>query len=251
MDMVSAVILTKNEEKNIKSCMAGLSFCGEVIVVDDASTDKTVKIAKKLGARVFCRKLQGDFSKQRNFGLSKSSGKWVLFVDADEIVSKRLAKEVEEKTLSDKKDINGYYLKRLDHFLGKKLRFGETSQVKLLRLAKKDSGGWVRKVHEVWEMEGRVGELINPLIHYPHKTLKKFVHSMNKHSSLHATANLEEGKRSNLIKILFWPPLKFINNFIFKLGFLDGIHGFLVAMMMSFHSYLSWSKLWLTQRKTS
>ncbi|MBU0569669.1 hypothetical protein KKB40_02710, partial [Patescibacteria group bacterium] len=124
-------------------------------------------------------------------------------------------------------------------------------QVKLLRLAKKDSGGWVRKVHEVWEMEGRVGELINPLIHYPHKTLKKFVHSMNKHSSLHATANLEEGKRSNLIKILFWPPLKFINNFIFKLGFLDGIHGFLVAMMMSFHSYLSWSKLWLTQRKTS
>lgn len=134
---------------------------------------------------------------------------------------------------------------------GKELKHGETGNVKLLRLAKRDAGLWVRAIHEIWEIKGRVGELKNPLLHYPHQTLREFIADIDWMSTLHAEENKKEGKRSDLFKIIFYPKLKFIDSWILKLGFLDGTPGFIVAIMMSLHSFLAWSKLWLADKKNA
>ena len=246
---LSAVILTRNEEKNIKKCLNCLKFCNEIIVIDDNSFDRTVVLANKAGAKVYRRKLGNNFASQRNFGLSKTQGKWVLFVDADEIVTEALRNEIIQIVNNPLVNHVGMYLKRDDYLWGKKLKHGETANIKLLRLARRKTGKWARRVHEIWNVEGRTSELKNPLAHYPHPTLASFISSINVMSGLHAKANLEEGKKSSLIKIIVWPVGKFVSNYIFKRGFLDGVRGFIVALVMSFHSYLAWSKLWFLQKE--
>lgn len=245
--MVTAIVLTKNEEKNIAKCLAGLRFCNEVIVVDEYSTDRTVEIARRYGARVFERHLNNDFASQRNFGLGKAKGDWVFFVDADERVTEALASEIKNEIVGT--PAIGFYIKRRDFVWGRELRHGESGTVKLLRLAKKKAGVWKREVHEGWDIRGKTKTLENPLTHHPHQTLREFLQDVDRYSTLHAKALHEEGVKSNLAKIIIWPVGKFKYNWIFKLGFLDGASGFVVAAMMSLHSFLAWSKLWLGQRK--
>ena len=246
---ISAIILTKNEGKNLGECIRALTFCEEIIVIDDYSSDKTVEIARGLGAKVFQRSLDGNFAAQRNFGLEKATNKWVLFIDSDERVSHELKEEIEKEVPAPNNSHLGYFLKRDDYFFGKKLKFGETASVSLLRLARKSAGKWMRSVHEVWEVQGRTKTLKNPLEHYPHQSLREFINDINFHSGLHAEANHQEGKHSSLVKILFWPKLHFFKNYFLKLGFLDGTEGFVLALMMSLHSFLAWSKLWIDERK--
>lgn len=246
---LSTVILSKNEEENIKECIESVSFCDEVILVDDNSIDKTRQIAKNLGAKIFIRSLDNDFAAQRNFGLEKARGSWVLFVDADERVPISLKEEILKK-ISDSPGVMGYFVRRSDILFGRSLKYGETGNVRLLRLARRAGGKWRRKVHEFWDIIGRTQELFNPLLHYPHPSLREFLSEVNWMSSLHAEENKKEGKRSNLLKILIWPKIKFIDNYIIKLGFLDGDLGFIVALMMSIHSFLAWGKLWFLQKET-
>lgn len=246
---ISAVVLVKNEEKNIKECLETLRWCDEIVVIDDYSEDKTAEIAKKHGAEVYKHALNNNFAAQRNFGLEKTRGEWVLFIDADEQVSEALAGEVSSIVNRESSMHQGFYLKRRDFMWGRELGHGETGNVKLLRLAKRDSGRWRRAVHEVWDINGEIRTLNNPLAHYPHQTLGEFIADIDWMSTLHAQENEKEGKRSNLFKIIFFPKLKFFDSWILKLGFLDGTPGLLLAMMMSLHSFLAWSKLWLRERK--
>lgn len=248
--MISAVVLAKNEEKNIKDCLDSLKWCDEIVVVDDYSEDRTIEIAEKHGARVYKHTLNNNFASQRNFGLEKAKGEWVLFIDADERITPALRAEVTQLLSNPVNEYDGFYLKRRDFMWGRELNYGETGNVKLLRLAKKDAGQWRRAVHETWEVKNdKVGKLKNPLLHYPHQTLREFIADINWMSTLHAEENKKEGKRSNLLKIILLPKLKFFDSWILKLGFLDGTAGFTVAMMMSLHSFLAWSKLWLLQKK--
>jgi len=248
--MISAVVLTKDEEKNIGECLKGLRWCEEVIVIDDYSEDGTGEIAKKLGAKVFKRHLNNDFAAQRNFGLEKAEGDWVLFVDADERVTNKLAdeiKQVTQKSAYARNCVNGFFLRRKDFIFGKWLKHGETANIRLLRLARKGSGEWKRKVHETWEIKGKASELKNSLLHYSHPTINDFLKQINFHSTLHAEALRDEGVRPSLFRLVTNPLGKFIQNYIFKFGFLDGTPGFIVAMMMSFHSFLSRAKLYFKQ----
>lgn len=247
--MISAVILTKNEAKNIRECIESLRFCDEVIVLDDESNDSTRELVKRLGAKVYIRKIEGDFAAQRNFGQDVAKGEWVFFVDADERVSKELASEIIQVTNDPTIHFNGFFLKRDDFLWGNRLTHGEIGVVKLLRLAKKGAGKWRRRVHEVWNVSGETYMLKNPLLHYPHQSLREFLDDINRMSSLDSQAKYEEGKKATITKILFWPPGKFFYNFVLRRGFLDGMEGFVVAEIMSFHSFLSWSKLWILQRK--
>lgn len=233
--MISAVILTKNEEKNIARCLKNLLWCDEILLIDDYSTDNTLNVAKRFKAKVYSRGLNNDFADQRNFGLTKATHEWILFIDADEIVSKELAREIREEIASRSAD--GYLLKRvgwIDEWV--------------LRLAKKGAGKWRREVHEVWDIKGNIKKLHSPLLHSPSEDLFKYLAKINFYSSLHAKSNISEGKNVNLIKIVFWPVFKFILNFIVKRGYTDGVHGFVVAIMMSFHSFLAWSKQWELQK---
>ena len=245
---LSVVILTRNNQDMIKRCIDSVSFSDEVIVVDDFSEDETIKEAKKLGATVFKRKLDNNFADQRNFGLDKASGKWVLFLDSDEVVTKELADEIIQVASNPFIRTEGFYIKRQDFMWGKKIKHGEMGNTKLLRLARNGAGRWKRNVHEYWDVIGRTKTLNNPIHHHPHKNLKEFIKSINWFSTLHAKENKKEGKKSSLIRILFWPKGHFVVNWILKRGFLDGTRGFVIALIMSFHSFLAWSKLWIYQR---
>jgi glycosyltransferase involved in cell wall biosynthesis len=247
MANLSGVILTRNEEKNVSDCIKSLDFCSEIIIIDDFSDDNTRSIARRFGAKVYKRRMKKNFAEQRNFGLNKANGDWVLFVDADERVGEELKKEIGEELKKGGK--NGYFVPRLDTVWDRKLKHGETGNLKLLRLGRKDSGKWRRRVHEAWEIKGQVGELMNPLFHYPHTTLGEFIDELNWMTTLHAEENSAEGKYSGLGKILMFPLGKFVNNYFLKLGFFDGMPGFVVSVVMSFHSFLSWSKLWLLQNR--
>ena len=250
----AVIIITKNEQDNIRRCLDSLNWCNEIIVIDDYSTDNTLKIVRsiqKLNAniRVFSRLLNGDFAGQRNFALSKANSNWALFVDADETVSGSLKKEILQ-TLSNQETVkvNGYFLKRSDIFFGKTLKYGETAALKFMRLARIRSGLWQGRVHEEWNIEGRTGNLENHLIHTPHKNMAAFLNSINKYTDIVAQYWIEQGRKSDVWQIIFYPLLKFISNYFFKLGFLDGTRGLIMSIMMSFHSFLVRGKVYLKQQ---
>lgn len=247
--MVTAVVLTKNEEKNIVDCLEGLFFCDEVIVIDDNSEDRTEEIAKSLKAKVIKHSLGNDFSAQRNFGLEKAKSEWVLFVDADERIGTQLAKEIVQTIALNSCD--GYLLKRDDTIWGKKLKYGETGGMKLLRLAKKRSGQWVGKVHEGWKINGKIGILSNSLDHYPHQSVGEFLKEVNYYTDLRAEELYAKHIKIKWYDILLYPKLKFLLNYFLRLGLLDGLPGFIFAIMMSFHSFLVRGKLWQLNQKKS
>jgi len=227
-----------------------LGWCDEVIIVDDYSEDETINKCQmsNVKCQIYQRHLKGDFAGQRNFGLKKAKGDWVLFLDADERVSQALREEITNCQLRIA-NYNGFYLKRKDFFGGRWLKYGETANVKLLRLAKKDAGCWKRRVHEVWEVKGKIGELKKPILHYPHPTISDFLKQINFYSTLHAQAFREEKVKPSLWRIIFYPLGKFFQNYIWRRGFLDGMPGLIVALMMSFHSFLAQSKLYLEWKK--
>jgi len=245
--MISAVVLTKNEEKNLSDCLESVKWCDEIVIVDDNSTDKTLEIAKKFDAKVFNHSLDNDFAAQRNFGLEKAQGDWIFFVDADERVTPELKDEIKKQLIFATS--SGYFLKRNDFYGERWLKYGETSKTRLLRLAKKNSGKWIRTVHEVWQVKGKTGEFINPLLHYPHSTVSEFLSSINAYSSSHAKVLKENGVKPSLSRIIFNPLAKFVQNYFFRLGFLDGMPGAVVAFMMSFHSFLARAKLYFLWKK--
>jgi len=242
--MLSAVVLTRNESKNLGRCLASLSFCDEIVIVDDNSSDDTLKVAEKFKAKIFVRELKGDFAAQRNFGQSKVKGQWTLFVDADEVVTSKLVKEIRESLSGD---VDGYYLRRRDFFWGGELKFGETRKVRndgLLRLVRKDSGTWMGNVHEVFHTANKTDRLDGFLDHYPHPNLKEFIADINVYSTLRARELYNKGAGTNIFEIVFLPVFKFIYNYFINLGFLDGAAGFTYSFMMSFHSFLVRSKLY-------
>lgn len=243
--MISAVVLAKNEQENIRKCLKTLKWCDEVVVIDDYSEDKTREIAKKLGAKVFKHHLNNDFAQQRNFGLGKAKGEWVLFIDADERVSPELTQEIKREVKKD--EHYAFVFKRQDFFLGKPLKHGETAKIRLLRMAKKD-GKWERAVHEVWKTKWQTKTLENPILHYSHPSISQLISQVNFHSSLHAEVLRKSGVKFSLFRLIFNPLGKFLLNLVWRLGFLDGMPGFVIALMMSLHSFLARGKL-LVPRK--
>lgn len=171
-----------------------------------------------------------DFAKERNELLKEAKTDWVLFLDSDEIVTDELQKEISNAILD--KNYNGYYIKRKIIFCG--IPAGED---KMLRLGRKSAGQWRRKVHEVWDIAGKVGTLDNYIIHNTASDLHSYIKKVDYHSTLHAGEILKEGKRSSLVKII-----------IYALGNLV-VHYFksrniVYSIMKSLHSYLSWTKLY-------
>ena len=234
---LSAIILTKDgNDLKFKKAVESVSFADEVIVVKEKFPIQ-------------------DFSEVRNRALDRVRGEWVMFVDSDEIVTAELKEEIlyrfriPSTTLrASMSGMTGYKLRRRDGFLGKWLRYGETAGVRLLRLAKKDVGQWVRPVHEVWKINGKIGELKNPLLHYSHDSVDEMVEKIDIYSGIEA--EYRSKKQVNrlsgyqvITEMILFPVGKFIQNYILRLGFLDGMEGFIHAGMMSFHSFLVRAKL--------
>jgi len=248
--MLSTVILTHNESSNIRACLQSVSFSDQVIIVDDYSTDDTLSLARHIYPQVKIIKhhLHHNFAQQRNLGLSIASGDWVLFIDADEIVSPQLQDEILSAIKSPR--AYGYYLYRQDSFLGTSISHGEAGHIKLLRLARQGSGQWARPVHEVWQVSGKLSILNSPLIHSPHPTISVFLDSINRYTTIDSTYRYLQGERFHLWQLFLLPTGKFLYNYFLKLGFLDGFPGLTLAYIMSLHSLLVRIKLYELQKNT-
>lgn len=247
--MISCVLLTHNEEKNIIDCIESVLFCDEIVIVDDYSIDRTVELVENLKndkVRIYKRHLENDFSSQRNFGLEKATYDWVLFIDSDERVSKALGREIQ---LVNTRKSDGFLLRRRDVFNGRELNHGEVGSVKLVRLARKGSGLWRGKVHEEWQVTGKISTLTNPLFHYPHQTVREFLKEIDFYSTVRAQELFEKKVKARAINIILYPKAKFFLNYIVKQGFKDGIEGLVYGLMMSFHSFLVRAKSYLLTRK--
>lgn len=252
--MLSAVVIVKNEEKNVVDCFECLGFCDEIIAVDDYSSDRTTEILEKLSKedsnlKIFKRKLDGNFSAQRNFGVEQTSNDWVIFVDADERISKELSREIKENL--SLLDFGGFLIPRIDFMWGKELLHGETGDIKLLRLFNKRKGNLKGTIHEVWETKSKVGVLKNSIKHFPHPTISEFLEEINFYSDLRAKELFKARTKVNMLTIILYIKGKFIKNYFLRLGFLDGKEGFIHAMLMSFHSFLVRGKLWQLWKKNS
>lgn len=251
---ITAIILTKNEEKNIERAIKSVMFCDEVIIVDDLSTDKTIENAQitnhkyqiKSKFQILKHELKGGFAAQRNWAIGKANNDWILFLDADETISPELKGEIESSAVSHQSSVCAYYIKRCDYWWGRELKFGETLKARnkgIIRLVKKVSGEWKGAVHEEFVTSSSVGKLEGFLNHYPHQTLKEFIHDINRYSTLRAQELQKQGKKGNILPVLLYPPAKFILTYFIYLGFLDGAAGFAYAFLMSFHSFLVRAKL--------
>lgn len=256
MQKITGIILTKNEEKNIEKAILSLAFCDEIIVVDDGSTDKTVEKCQMTNRKsqinskiqILKHESSSNFSAQRNWAMEQVSNEWVLFLDADEEILSEQADEIKSKVKEGEHDV--YFLKRRDYFWSHELKYGETLKLRnngLVRLMKKGSGTWRGKVHEEFipdrSLVHRVGVLGGYINHYPHPTLKEFISDINKYSDIRARELYDLHVKAGAFEMIAYPLCKFLLNYVFYLGFLDGPPGFVYSFLMSFHSFLVRSKL--------
>jgi len=224
---ISTVIITGNEENNIKDCLKSVHWADEIILVDSESKDKTVKIANEFTDKVFIHKWEG-YSSQKTYALSLAKNDWILSIDADERVSEDLAKEILETDL-DK--YNGYFIKRDNYFLGKLIRgcgWGNDMQLRLFK--KSETKLSERMVHEKFIVNGSVSKLKNNFSHYSYSNFKDAFIKINNYSSLEANEKVDK-KSVNIFTLLFSPPIHFLHHLIIRKGFLDGIYGVIISYM--------------------
>ena len=246
---LSAIILTHNSEETLARALESISFSDEIIAIDDYSSDSSKEIAKKYGAVVKERELEGDFAKQRNFGLEHAKGNWILFLDSDELISEALKAEILKVIALDengKSHYSAYRFKRRDFFWGKELHYGETLSRRKngkIRLMKKNSGKWSGTVHEEFITTHPVSDFNGFIDHYSHESIATFLEKVNMYSSIRAKELKNSSVQFSTLKMIFYPLGKFIYTYVIKLGFLDGAAGFVYSFMMSFHAFLVRAKL--------
>lgn len=243
--MLTAVVLTKNNPKDLQRCLASLNFCEEILLIDDYSKKRIEEIAKKYRAKILRHRLQDDFAAQRNFGIKKSQNDWVLFLDSDEIIPTSLRNEIQ--SLNPGLSTAGYMVKRKNYIFGRLVKYGDYKNDYVVRLVKKGSGAWKRRVHELWETNKSIDKLTSPIIHHPHKSITHFVNKTILYSQIHAGENARERKRVNMFIVIFKPILKFYYLYLLKLGILDGTVGFILAGLSAFHSFSAWSQYYISK----
>lgn len=247
----SVIIITKNEEKNIKECLESVKWADEIIIVDAFSEDKTIEIAKNYTDKIYQKEWIG-FADQKNFALSLASNEWVLSLDADERVSHSLKQKIQNLMIEEKilEEFDGFLIKRDNYFLGRKIRSCGWNRDFQLRLFKKSRTKLTnRLVHEGFEVNGNIGKIKEPIIHLSYKSFNDAISKINHYSTLEALEKSTK-KRANIFTIIFYPIIYFIQHFIFRYGFIDGIYGFFVSLLHTWTKLLVQIKIWELQHKT-
>jgi len=240
---VSVVVITKNEEKNIRDALESVKDFEEIIIVDSFSEDKTLEMCREYTDKIFQYEWQG-FAKQKQLAIDKTTLPWVLVLDADERVTKGLKNEILEKIKDDK---DGYFIPRKNFFLNRWIKHSGWWPDYTLRLFKKDRGKMQqREVHEKIIVDGKIGYLREPIIHYTYYSLNDFIKKMQIYASLSAEEifKFTPSKTKIILKMTFSPFFTFFKMFILRLGFLDGLRGFILAVLYSFYSFLKYAKVW-------
>ena len=241
MAMLSVLIITKNEELHLEDALESVAWADEIVVVDSGSTDKTVEIAKKYTKKVFHHDWPG-YSEQKNWGAGKCSHDWILSIDADERATPELRVEIESAL--KKNDANGYYIPTKDFMFGKWILYGGWYPQEHIRLYKKAESSWGKHIHEVVKVDGQVGHLKNPILHYGHTDMGEFIGKLNTYTQKEADDRYKKGESISVPRILFTMLKTFIGRYIKHRGYLDGFHGFILAVFMVFYNFSSDIKLW-------
>ena len=244
---LSAIVIAKNEARNIADCLKSLAFCDERIVVDSGSSDGTVSIAQDNGAKVVSHPFEG-FGAQKNFALSLAQGEWVISLDADERVSENLGKEIMQAI--GRAGADGYEMPRLSTFCGRPMRHSGWYPDYVLRLFRRGNARFSDDlVHERVVCEGRVARLKSPLIHHPVLRLEDALSRMDRYSTAGADMLEASGRRVSVSTGIGRGRWSFIRPDILRAGFLDGREGFLLAVANAEGTYYRYMKAWLKGRR--
>jgi glycosyltransferase involved in cell wall biosynthesis len=242
--LLSAVIITYNEEQNIGRCLQSLvGIADEIIVVDSASTDKTCAIAAQHGATIIQHPFEG-FAAQKNFAAQAASHNWIMSLDADEVLSEELKSAILQ--VKNKAEYEAYFLKRSTNFCGTFIRHGSWYPDKQCRLWDKTKGNWQGTIHEKWRLfdaSKKYGTLSGDLLHYSFNSISDYLKMTDRYTTLSAEEALQKGKNVSLLKLVLGPKIKFFQDYILRLGFLDGYAGFVAYRLAANMAFVKYSKI--------
>jgi glycosyltransferase involved in cell wall biosynthesis len=248
---ISACVTAGNEEDKIAACLASLTWCDELVVVDSFSKDRTFEISKQFTPHVYQHPWEGYIA-QKNYIRSLARYPWILFVDADEVVSDDLRMQIEQEFERGPHEYVGYRFPRMVFYLGKWIRHGEWYPDIKLRLFLKDRGkSEGREPHDRVVVDGPVKTLQAPLYHFTYDDMADHIHTLNRFSSISANEKFANGEKFLWRDLLGRPPWRFFKSYVLRLGFLDGSQGFIVALMSAFGVFVKYAKLmelWIQHR---
>lgn len=244
---LSGIVIAKNSEYIIQACLESISFCDEVIVVDAGSTDQTVSVAKKLGAKIITGD-ENSFAKQRELGLKAASGEWVLYIDTDERVSANLRENILEQVRKENNEFAGFRIQRKNYYLGNY----QWPKVELLeRLFKKSElHGWYGQLHETPKVEGKIGVLSGSLSHYTHQDLTSMLAKTIRWSDIEGDLRLS----AHHPKMVWWRFFRvmitaFFDSYVKQGGWQVGTPGLIESIYQSYSMFITYAKLWELQQK--
>ncbi len=246
MQKLTVIIPCKDERLNIRPCIeSAWLVADEVLVADSGSTDGTLAIVQELGG---CRVIEreyvhsGDF---KNWAIPQATHSWVLILDADERITEELAAEIKGH-LASGPTLDGYWVPRLNYFLGHPIRYSGWQRDRLMRFFHRDRGRYVGDTDhaEVAIDTGRVGKLKSKLTHYTYWTYDQYFRKFERYTKWQAKVWHEQGRRPSILKLLATGPLRFLRGYFIQLGFLDGLAGLQLCVLHGFYSYMKQARLW-------
>lgn len=244
--MISALIHTFNEEKNISRCLESLKWVDEKVIVDMGSTDQTRSIAKKYGCKIYQHAYTGFVEPARNFGIEKSTGEWILIVDADEEIPSALARYLKEEVKNARGDY--YRSARKNIIFNKWIRRSGWWPDYQVRFFRKDHVRWTEKIHGIPMTKGtgidiEAKEELS-IIHYNYQTIDQYLSRMNRYTSISAKELFVQNNKFEMKDLFEKPTREFINRFFTWEGYKDGIHGLVLSLLQSFSELVIFIKLW-------
>lgn len=240
---LSVCIICYNEARNIKRCLDSVTWADEVIVVDSFSSDDTPGMAREYTDFLFQRAWTG-YADQKNYALSKAHGDWVLSVDADEAVSPALREEIRDEIAREEAK-DGYRIPRRSFYQGRWIHYSGFYPDRQLRLFRREKGRWVGgRVHERAEIAGDIGDLKSDILHYPYQgVISGQLQTVDNFSGLIAADMHEKGKRFHVTLLLLRPLFKFLEVYLLKRGFLDGLPGLIIAVTSAYALFVRYAKI--------
>ena len=244
MNKLTAIIPTFLEADFIEEAIRSVDFADEVIVIDSYSDDGTPDLAKNMGAKVIQRRFD-DFSSQKNYALDQASHDWILFIDADERIGEDLQDEI-KTVLMDPGNTVAYFMYRNFFFTKKAIRYGGWQSDKVIRLFDRSCCRYDGSlVHEKPLFNGQPGFFKNKLDHYSYRSFDHYASKLNLYASLQAQEMFSKGRKTNFISLFVKPGFRFFVHYFLRLGFLDGIPGFILAAQNGHAVWSRAAKLWM------
>ena len=241
-------MITFNNARTVEMALRSVTnWASEIIVVDSFSTDDTLEIVKRY-ASLFEQRAWPGFRDQYNYCISKAKNDWVIFLDADEEISPELAAEIEQRLEQDDGRYDGYLAHRRNYYLGRWIMHGGWVPDCEIRLFKKSQGSFEGALHANVKVRGTVGELRNYYYHYNYQDIADQIDTINRYSETAARDMREEGRRFSWIDLLLRTPIRFLKEYMFKKGFLDGFPGLVIAVSTMYYVFVKYAKLWEFER---